>query len=230
MAKLKCLLISSRDSDWLSEFAINAITKEMEIIKVLKFNRDSPSIDSMRSELQSLPDFDYLINFLSPKKIPEWMLAKSAIAAINFHPGSNDYPGVGSASLSIYDQRELFGVTAHLMNNKIDSGQIIAQRFFKQEKNITCEELFTRALKECCKLLTDVLELIKKGQTFKQVAKWTRSPVTRNEFNNWLVISSLPPSTEVDRKVQAARHNSFPGPYVKIGTHLFSYFSTEAEE
>ena len=230
MARLKCLLITSLDTDWLSEFSIKAITKEMEIIKVLRLNRESASIDSMRSDLQVLPDFDYLINFLSPKKIPEWLLAKSAIAAINFHPGSNDYPGVGSASLSIYDQKEFFGVTAHLMNNTIDSGQIISQRFFRQEIHFTCEELFTRALKECCSLLIDVLDLISKGQALTEVAKWTRSPTTREEFSNWLIITSLPPSSEVDRKVQSSRHTAFPGPYIKIGTHLFSYSSTEAVE
>lgn len=45
MARLKCLLITSLDTDWLSEFSINAITKEMEIIKVLRLNRESASID-----------------------------------------------------------------------------------------------------------------------------------------------------------------------------------------
>jgi len=229
MARLKCLLITTLDTDWLSEFAIYAIEKEIEILKVLRCNRDSPSLNSLRNELQDLPDFDYLFNFLSPKLVPSWLLAKSTTAAINFHPGSNEYPGIGSASLSIYDQKELFGVTAHLMNSTIDTGQIIAQRFFPQDAEILCEELFTRALKECCDLLVDVLDLIIKNQELTGVATWTRPPMTRKEFNKWLLITTLPSSSEVNRKVQSCQHPTFAGPNIKIGTHVFSYSYTELE-
>ena len=229
MARLKCLLLTTLDLDWLSEFSIYAIAKEIEILKVLRCNKDSPPLNSMKNELQELPDFDYLFNFLSPKLVPAWLLAKSTTASINFHPGSNEYPGIGSASLSIYDKKEFFGVTAHLMNNIIDSGQIISQRFFPQDAEISCEALSTRALKECCDLLTDVLDLIIKRQEFTEVAKWTRPATTRKEFNKWLVITSFPPSSEVNQKVQSCRHPTFAGPYIKIGTHIFSYSSTEPE-
>jgi methionyl-tRNA formyltransferase len=229
MARLKFLLITTLDADWLSEFSIHAIQKDFEIVKIIRCNRSSPPLNSLKSELQGLPDFDYLINFLSPKLVPVWLLAKSRIAAINFHPGSNEYPGIGSASLSIYDQRDIFGVTAHLMTTTIDSGKIIAQRFFPQDINVSCEELFAKALKECCDLLIDVLRLIIKNQPFLEVAKWTRKPMTRKEFDSWLLIESLPPSSEVNRKVKASQHSSFAGPYVKFGTHVFTYSHSELE-
>jgi methionyl-tRNA formyltransferase len=230
MARLKCLLITTLDTDWLSEFSIHSLEKEFDIVKVLRLNRASPPIESFKSELEQLPDFDYLFNFLSPKLVPAWLLAKSKIAAINFHPGSHEYPGIGSASLSIYDQKEFFGVTAHLMSTTIDSGKIIAQRFFPQDVDISCEELFNRGLKECCALLIDIVELIIKNQEFIEVARWSRPPMTRKEFNKWLVIKSLPPSREVNRKVKASRHSTFTGPYIKIGSHIFTYSHSELEE
>ena len=65
--------------------------------------------------------------------IPRSLLLRSSLA-INFHPGPPDYPGSGMINWALYDQCESFGVTAHLMNEKVDNGKILKVKRFKISK------------------------------------------------------------------------------------------------
>lgn len=50
--------------------------------------------------------------------------------SINFHPGSSKYPGIGCTNFAIYNREEEFGVTAHIMEPKVDSGTIVSVKRF----------------------------------------------------------------------------------------------------
>src|SRR5258708_40352093 len=66
---------------------------------------------------------DYLISFLSPWVMPPSLLARTSRAAINFHPGSPDYPGFACYSFALYDMAQTYGVTCHHMDERVDSGR-----------------------------------------------------------------------------------------------------------
>ena len=68
---------------------------------------------------------DYIICFRSYFIIPKSLLDSAKVAAINFHPGSVEYPGSGCLNWALYDNAKIYGVTAHMMNEKIDNGVII---------------------------------------------------------------------------------------------------------
>src|SRR5574337_1427381 len=73
---------------------------------------------------------DVIISYLSPWIVPTWLLKKAKIAAINFHPGPPEYPGIGCTNFAVYNAESEYGVTAHHMAGKVDTGAIIAvQRF-----------------------------------------------------------------------------------------------------
>jgi methionyl-tRNA formyltransferase len=110
------------------------------------------------------------------------------------------------------------------MTEKIDEGGIIAERYFKQNPEWTCAELFENALKECCSLLTDVINLLIQNANPPVIRIWSRSPVTRREFESWMIIKDDESSDVVDRKIKALNHPVFPGPFVKKNGHLFSYY------
>ncbi|NVO56366.1 hypothetical protein HW561_11250 [Rhodobacteraceae bacterium B1Z28] len=85
---------------------------------------------------QSLPDWvhdwrgDYIFCFRSYFILNQALIDSASIAAINFHPGPPGYPGSGCINFALYDGAEEYGVTAHLINTKVDNGQIIkALRF-----------------------------------------------------------------------------------------------------
>ena len=46
--------------------------------------------------------------------------------AYNFHPGPSPYPDSHAASFALYDGVEHFGATAHVMEEKVDCGPIVA--------------------------------------------------------------------------------------------------------
>ena len=73
---------------------------------------------------------DFIFCFRSLYKLPKRLLAKAKSGAINFHPGPPEYPGSGCVNFALYDDAREFGVTAHLMNERIDNGRILMVRRF----------------------------------------------------------------------------------------------------
>lgn len=219
-----CFVFTSLDNDELHQFALSEIGRRYQIIGSLRSNRASQSV---LSRVENSFEVDYIFNFLSPKVLPDSVLNMARICAINFHPGSYEYPGVGSASLSLFDRKEVFGVTSHIMNNSIDSGEIICERFFKIPSGSNSKTLFSLALKECRFLLLDTLNLLDNTPEPLKIRSWSRNAVTRLDFDKWLVLANYVSSNEIDLKIKSAVHPDFPGPYVKIGKHIFTYLQTE---
>ena len=54
---------------------------------------------------------DLIISYVSRWIIPESVLNQAQLAAINFHPGSPDYPGTGCINFALYDEAKAFGAT-----------------------------------------------------------------------------------------------------------------------
>lgn len=73
---------------------------------------------------------DYILCFRSLFFLPGTVLDNAAIAAVNFHPAPPEYPGSGCVNFALYDGAGTYGVTAHIMNEKIDNGAILEVRRF----------------------------------------------------------------------------------------------------
>ncbi len=67
------------------------------------------------------------------------LLKKIRIASINFHPGTPKYRGRGCVNYALYDNSKSYGCTAHIINEKIDNGDIIHCKKFKINKNSNVE-------------------------------------------------------------------------------------------
>ena len=222
-----CLVFSSLDNDELHAFAISEIGKQYEIVRFIRNNRHSPALDNLLVENLKV---DYIFNFLSPKLLSPRILKMAETCAINFHPGSYEYPGVGSASLSLFDRKPEYGVTAHIMETSIDSGSIICERFFKIPEEIDSSSLFNLALMECKELLTDTLKLLISNPLPSKIRSWARTTVSRVEFEEWLFLGDYETNPELELKIYSAKHPTFPGPYLRVGRHVFSYLRTEPAE
>ena len=59
----------------------------------------------------------------------------------NFHPGPPTHPGVHSASFAVFEQVERFGATAHIMEDKPDSGAIVGVSWFDIAANTNCSHV-----------------------------------------------------------------------------------------
>jgi methionyl-tRNA formyltransferase len=218
-----CLLFVSADTAFLQIEAQEIISKKFNIKNCWKLNRNSPSINSLESEITALGEVDYIFNFLSPKIFPKWLLEQVRYAAINFHPASFEYPGIGSASYSLFDKKNSYGVSAHYMTNEIDEGGIIAERYFEQNPYSDCDTLFSRALNECPLLLSDVINLLEKEKLPPVIRQWAKKATTRQEFNEWMTLLITESNQNWDNKIFSLQHPVYQGPFIKIGEHTFTY-------
>jgi methionyl-tRNA formyltransferase len=71
-----------------------------------------------------------LIAFCTSTVVPGDMLATFEAGGYNFHPGPPTYPGRHPASFAIYEGARRFGVSAHEMRPRVDTGAIVGVEWF----------------------------------------------------------------------------------------------------
>ena len=89
--------------------------------------------DKLPSEALST-ECDYIICFRSWFILSQELIDLPKYYAINLHPGPPNYPGSGCVNFALYNEENSFGVTTHLMKQKVDSGSIIAYKNFSHFK------------------------------------------------------------------------------------------------
>lgn len=163
---------------------------------------------------------DLLVSFLSDRILPGSCLKSPNV---NFHPAPPRYPGRGGASYAIFDGADEYGATAHVMHERVDAGPILLTEKFGIEPTDTCESLFERAEDSCLSLLEKTLDVVKSSRSLPPPngEQWSGAAKTRKQFDRWLVLD--PSDSDVfSRKIKAAVHTKFPGPYVELHGHKFA--------
>ena len=84
--------------------------------------------------------------------LPYSLFEKASIAAINFHPWPPEYPGSGCLNFALYDNSKKYGVTVHLMNDKIDNRKIIECSRFLISNDDNIDSLLKKTYAELFKL------------------------------------------------------------------------------
>lgn len=161
---------------------------------------------------------DFILNLLSPVILPPKVLEAARIAALNFHPAPPKWPGVGSASFALYEGDAEFGVTAHLMGPRVDSGPILKVLRFPILSGDDCQSLWERSLHYSLVLFYEVAhELARDRKAVPCEQTWERPPISRKQFERWMTLPSDASDEEIGRKVRALRHPRFPGPFIERG-------------
>ena len=166
---------------------------------------------------------DYIISYLSPWIIPEFLLKRANLASINFHPGPPEYPGIGCTNFAIYNQEPVFGVTCHHMAAKVDTGEIIAVKRFPLLDSDSVFSLTQRCYAHILSLFYDIMTEISIGKPLPSEREtWKRAPYTRVELNALCKISIEMPIEEIKRRVRATTFPNMPGAYLEIDGVKFS--------
>lgn len=167
----------------------------------------------------AIPDdaeFDYLISYLSPWIVPTSWLARAKIAAINFHPGPPEYPGIGCTNFAIYEGAAVYGVTCHHMERVPDTGPIVRTVRFPVYHTDTALSLTQRCYAYLGRLFYEIADLIISGQPLPASSEgWTRRPFRRAELN---ALCRLAPDMSPDEVRRRVRATTFPGhPSASLG-------------
>jgi len=166
---------------------------------------------------------DYIISYLSRWVVPADLLARAKRAAINFHPASPEYPGIGCNNFALYEDAKEYGATCHHMASKVDTGAIIAVKRFPVYPDDNVESLLKRTYEHQIELFFEIAGMIAKGKELPvSDEKWTRPPFTRIQFNELFRITPEMSKEEIARRVRAISYKHWQ-PYVEIEGYRFEY-------
>lgn len=171
---------------------------------------------------------EYVISFISPWIIPKSLLDCAQKAAINFHPGSPEYPGTGCYNFALYEDSKKYGVTVHHMKEKVDSVAIIMTSYFDISPYETVETLKLKSMNHllyCFETIACGIALDKPLPTSNET--WVRKPFTRKEMYELFKIDpSKHNDKEIEKRIRAAEYPGFPGAFIAIDDRKF-YFPYE---
>jgi methionyl-tRNA formyltransferase len=164
---------------------------------------------------------DLMISFISSWVYPESLLSNVSYAAINFHPGSPEYPGTGCTNFAIYNGENEYGVTAHHMKATVDSGDIIAVKRFPLKKEDTVYEVTQHCYKLIEEMFYEIMECILQGQPLPHSSeKWKRKPYTRKQLNELCEIRPDMSAEEIEKRIRATTYKT-PWAFTKVGNRVF---------
>lgn len=164
---------------------------------------------------------DLLISFISSWIIPETLLQNASYAAINFHPGSPEYPGTGCTNFAIYNREKEYGVTCHYMKATVDTGNIIAVKRFSLKEEDTVYSVTQHCYSLIEELFYEIMDGILQGRSLpSSPEQWKRKPYTRKQLDELCCIKPGMTEEEIERRIKATTYK-VPWAYTKIGSKIF---------
>jgi methionyl-tRNA formyltransferase len=109
---------------------------------------------------------DWILSFKADLILSRQTLENAKKGAINFHPSPPKYRGLGGYWWALHNGDQDYGVTAHLMDEQIDHGQIIKTDSFAILPRDSVESLKERAAIHSLMLLRQTVEDIRNGRPF----------------------------------------------------------------
>tara|TARA_Y100000590_G_scaffold469071_1_gene654733 strand:+ start:6982 stop:7641 length:660 start_codon:yes stop_codon:yes gene_type:complete len=184
---------------------------------------DGSSIEEFPVKIAN-ESYDMIIAYISGWIVPSSILQKTNRWNINFHPGPPNYPGTGCFNFAIYDSVKSYGATAHIMDSKVDSGEIIGVKYFDISKNETVLSLSNKTYIELFSLFKSIIDYIAKNNSLPNTnEKWSKAPFKRSELEKLCEIDLSMNKDEIYRRIKATYFDGKPGPFINIGGYKFEY-------
>lgn len=214
----KKIIFCGKKDDVFSEQAIHFCKMNFYDVKVFVSAWKDPFPEKIYED-----SCDYLINFLSRWIIPEAVLKKVKIAAINFHPGSPNYPGIGCNNFALYENASSYGVTCHHMLPAVDTGGIIATKTFPVYPTDNVDSLLERTYPALLMLFYEIMDGIRNEKPLPvSEEKWMRKAFTRKEFNELMTIREGISEDELKRKIRATSYKQW-NPSIDLHGYKFQF-------
>jgi methionyl-tRNA formyltransferase len=164
---------------------------------------------------------DLLISFISSWIIPSSLLNEASHAAINFHPGSPEYPGTGCTNFAFYNGATEYGVTCHHMKTVVDTGNIISVKRFPLKQEDTVYGVTQHCYQLIEEMFYEIMECILQGRPLPESAEeWKRKPFTRKQLDDLCEIKPGMSEEEIARRIRATTYK-YPWAFTRIGNRIF---------
>lgn len=172
----------------------------------------------LATDSSSLRDIDLVISFLFWKKIKKPLIDFPKIACINFHAAPlPEFRGVNGYSFGIYQNLDYWAVSAHMVDESFDTGEIIKVNKFKVNlKDETAFSLEQRSQIELLLLFKEVLNMIKIEKKIKTHSQSNGNYNSIEDFERLRQISDDDSLEDIDRKIRSFWYPPFGGTCIKL--------------
>lgn len=159
--KTTSILFIGEHSIW-SEIACNFVKLYFDKVSFLTWSKKDK-----RPDIKKDWSGDWIISFKSDLVLAKEEIELAKKGAINFHPSTPKYRGIGGYFHAINNRDAQFGATCHIMDKHIDHGLILKTVIFDIKKSDTEKSLRERTAIYCLALLHDVIQNIFEGNKLK---------------------------------------------------------------
>ena len=168
--------------------------------------------------------YDILISYTSPWIVPLKVLERTKKWNINFHPGPPEYPGIGCFNFALFNEAKQFGTTAHIMQQKVDTGKIIGVNRFAINKYETVKSLSDKTYDYQLLLYKKILEFIVLNNELPLCTEnWKRNPYKRKELEKLATINPSMIKDEINERIRVTYYPGKPAPFIEVFGHRFEY-------
>ena len=224
----KKILFFGRKNDINSKKILSLLKRKSKIVKVIWSTKPE---DKLKSKNLLKHNYDYIFCFRSLIILRKSLIKKAKYAAINFHPGPPEFRGIGCLNFAIFENAKFYGVTAHVLDAKIDYGKIINVKRFKILKRDNVDSLSNKTHKKLLSQTLKIIDLLSKNPynlnklIYKSKnEKWSKKITKRTDLDEFYNISSATTKKNLIKKIRATCSKKFK-PYFLI--HNFKFILSD---
>lgn len=186
------------------------------------------------SSLDDLPECDILYSVQYHRILTEAHIQKARDVAVNLHMAPlPEYRGCNQFSFAIAEDRKEFGATLHVIDTRIDHGDIIAEKRFAIPEDCWVNELYDLTFDASLALFRESLNGLVSGN-------YSRTPQSslierrgtaihyRKDIDMLKQIDLAWPADRIGRHIRATSMPGFDPPYAMLGNTRI-YFSQTPE-
>lgn len=167
--------------------------------------------------------FDLGISMLFWRKLKDEFISIPKFGTINFHPAPlPDYKGTAGYNLAILDGLETWGMTAHYVDENIDTGEIIeVLKFPICKETETVKSLEASSQEYLFELFKKTVDKISTSKTSRldTVPNIGGTYVSRAEMEQ---MKEIKPGDDIARKIRAFWFPPYDGAYITIDGNKYS--------
>jgi methionyl-tRNA formyltransferase len=221
--QLKILFIG-KAGDFFSRQAADFITVHYPSARIVYSSRQQ----SFPEELLGWRG-DLIISYLSQWIIPGSLLKNARLAALNFHPGPPEYPGIGCTNFAVYNNEDTFGITCHHMNPKVDTGDIVAVDLFPLFESDTVYTITQRCYSLILNMFYNIFSLLMQGEPLPDAGlSWKRRPYLRKELDELCRLTPDMSIDEIERRLRATDYIQ-PWAFMQVGDEVFKFSAEDVK-
>lgn len=163
-------------------------------------------------------NIDFVISFLFWERIKKPLIDLPARGCINFHPAPlPDFRGVGGYNVAIAENLPAWGVSAHFVEERFDTGAVIAvDRFSISSQRETAFSLEQKSQQKLLALFRRVMAVALAGSDLPRAPQAGGRYVSKNDFESLRRVGADDPPEVVERKIRAFWYPPYGGASVAI--------------